>query len=116
MRRPPLHRRRHLGTFPLRRRHAFSLVEMVMVIAIIGMISSMAIPRISQGATGATDAALAGDLAIIRRAINFYAAEHNGNFPGPSAAAPCPGEAICPHKHHSFRGREMVSTLHGSLP
>lgn len=56
-----------------------------MVVTIIGMISSMAIPRISKGATGASDASLAGNLVVIRKAINFYAAEHNGDFPGPNA-------------------------------
>lgn len=70
----------------LRRRRAFSLVEMVMVITIIGMISSMAIPRISRGASGASDASLAGDLAVVRRALNMYWAEHNCNFPGPNSA------------------------------
>jgi prepilin-type N-terminal cleavage/methylation domain-containing protein len=69
-----------------RQRRAFSLVEMVMVITIIGMISSMAVPRISKGTTSVNDASLAGNLVIIRKAINFYAAEHNGDFPGPSAA------------------------------
>lgn len=57
-----------------------------MVVMIIGMVSSMAIPRISRGATGASDAALAADLTIVRKAILFFAAEHNGEFPGPNAA------------------------------
>jgi prepilin-type N-terminal cleavage/methylation domain-containing protein len=68
-----------------RQRRAFTLVEMVMVVMIIGMISSMAIPRITRGSTAASDAALAADLTIVRKAILFYAAEHNGEFPGPSA-------------------------------
>src|SRR5262249_44355732 len=66
-------------------RRAFSLVEMVMVMTIIGMLSSMAIPRISRGASGASDATLAGDLAVIRRAINIYWAEHTSVFPGATA-------------------------------
>lgn len=57
-----------------------------MVITIIGMISSMAIPRMSKATAGASEAALAGDLIIIRKAINFYAAEHGGTFPGPTTA------------------------------
>jgi len=59
----------------------FSLVELVVVIVIIGIIAAMAIPRLSRGAAGASEASLSGNLAIIRNAINFYAAEHNNAFP-----------------------------------
>src|SRR5262245_39613667 len=64
-----------------RRRRAFTLVELVMVVMIICMISSMAIPRLSRGATAAADVTLAGDLTVVRKAILYYAAEHNGAFP-----------------------------------
>ncbi|MBN2447264.1 MAG: prepilin-type N-terminal cleavage/methylation domain-containing protein [Phycisphaerae bacterium] len=64
------------------RRHGFSLVELVVVIVIIGILAAMAIPRLSRGSAGASDAALGGDLAIVRNAINLYAAEHNTKFPG----------------------------------
>jgi prepilin-type N-terminal cleavage/methylation domain-containing protein len=60
---------------------AFSLVELVVVIVIIGIIAAMAIPRLSRGTAGAGDSALAGDLAIVRNAINLYGAEHNGAYP-----------------------------------
>lgn len=69
-----------------RKRRAFTLVEMVMVVMIIGMISSMAIPRISRGASAAADATLAADLTVVRKAILYFAAEHNGAFPGPNSA------------------------------
>jgi prepilin-type N-terminal cleavage/methylation domain-containing protein len=59
----------------------FSLVELVVVIVIIGIIAAMAIPRLSRGTAGAADASLAGNLAIIRNAINIYEAEHNGAYP-----------------------------------
>jgi prepilin-type N-terminal cleavage/methylation domain-containing protein len=59
----------------------FSLVELVVVIVIIGIIAAMAIPRLSRGTAGAADSAVAGNLAIIRNAINIYQAEHNGDFP-----------------------------------
>ena len=57
-----------------------------MVVMIIGMISSMAIPRISRGASGAADVTLAADLTVVRKAILYFAAEHNGAFPGPTGA------------------------------
>ena len=65
-----------------RRGRGFSLVELVIVIVIIGVIAAIAVPRISRGAKGAADAALKANLATIRNAIDLYAAEHGGDFPG----------------------------------
>lgn len=62
-------------------RSGFSLLELVIVVVIIGIIAAIAIPRMSRGAAGAGDAALSGNLAVIRNAIDMYAAEHNGSFP-----------------------------------
>ncbi len=60
----------------------FSLVELVVVIVIIGILAAMAIPRLSRGSAGASDAALSGNLSVMRNAINMYAAEHNNKYPG----------------------------------
>jgi general secretion pathway protein G len=68
------------------RKTGFTLVELVLVIVIIGVLAAVAIPRLSRGSAGAGNAALASDLAMIRNAINLYAAEHNNVFPGPDAA------------------------------
>ena len=65
---------------------AFSLVELVVVVAIIGMIASMAIPRMSRGAVAAAGSSLLGDLTIVRTAVLRYAIEHRNSFPGPDAA------------------------------
>ncbi len=64
----------------------FSLVELVVVIVIIGILAAMAIPRLSRGSAGAGNAAVAGNLATVRAAINLYAAEHNSRFPSGTAA------------------------------
>ncbi len=69
-----------------RRNSAFSLLELVIVVVIIGIIAAIAIPRMSRGARGADESALKGDLAILRNAIDLYAAEHGGNFPSGTAA------------------------------
>ena len=62
-------------------RSGFSLLELVIVVVIIGIIAAIAIPRMSRGSAGAADSALSGNLAVLRNAIDMYAAEHNGAFP-----------------------------------
>ncbi len=64
----------------------FSLVELVVVIVIIGILAAIAIPRLSRGSQGASQSALAVNLATVRNSISLYAAEHNSSFPGPDAA------------------------------
>lgn len=64
-----------------RRSRAFSLIELVIVIVILGVIGAIAIPRMSRGASGASESGAVSDLAILRSAIELYAAEHNGAFP-----------------------------------
>lgn len=63
------------------RRGGFSLIELVIVVVVIGIIAAIAIPRLSRATAGAADSALAGDLAVLRNAIDLYAAEHGGAFP-----------------------------------
>jgi len=63
------------------RKRGFSLLELVIVVVIIGIIAAIAIPRMSRGTAGAADSALAGDLAVLRNAIDLFAAEHGGKFP-----------------------------------
>ena len=64
-----------------KKRCGFSLIELVIVVVIIGIIGAIAIPRLSRGAEGASDSALAGDLAVMRNALDLYATEHGGTYP-----------------------------------
>ena len=83
---PSLSRGRYEGNRPTMKTHmdtagdhrsGFSLIEVVIVIVIIGTISGIAIPRLSQGASNAAQTSLRADLALIRGAIEFYRAEHD---------------------------------------
>src|SRR5690348_13719205 len=62
-------------------RRGFSLIELVIVVVIIGIIAAIAIPRLSRGASGAADSAVAGNLTVLRNAIDLYATEHGGTYP-----------------------------------
>ncbi len=67
------------------RTRAFSLVEMIIVVVIIGILAAIAIPRLSRGASGASDSGVRGNLSVLRNAIELYYYEH-GEYPGKNAA------------------------------
>ncbi|MCA9300057.1 MAG: prepilin-type N-terminal cleavage/methylation domain-containing protein [Phycisphaerales bacterium] len=60
---------------------AFSIIELMMVMAIAALLVAVAIPRLSRGAEGASENALERDLVTLRGAIDRYAAEHFGTWP-----------------------------------
>jgi prepilin-type N-terminal cleavage/methylation domain-containing protein len=62
-------------------RRGFSLLEVVIVVAIIAILAAIGIPRMSRGAKGANDSALAGSLQTLRNALDLYGAEHAGSYP-----------------------------------
>ncbi len=64
-----------------RRKRGFSLLEVVIVVAIIAILAAIGIPRMSRGSRGAGDSALRADLAVLRNAVDLYAAEHQGTYP-----------------------------------
>jgi len=65
-----------------RRIPSFSLVELVIVVVIIGVIAAIAVPRMSSASARSTENALVANLHEMRKAIDVYAAEHRGVFPG----------------------------------
>lgn len=65
----------------------FSLLELVIVVVILGIIAAIAVPRMSRGSAGAADSALSANLAVMRNAIDLFAAEHNGDLPTLAAIA-----------------------------
>ncbi|GMU21178.1 MAG: hypothetical protein AMXMBFR13_12710 [Phycisphaerae bacterium] len=75
----------HFSNRKRKNNRAFSLVELVIVIVIIGVIAAVAIPRVSRASRGAGDSALSSNLAVLRNAIELYASEHNGSYPGSTA-------------------------------
>ena len=72
----PMHRSRAT------RRPAFSMMELVIVMVIMGVLAAIALPRIVGASERAKAEALAKDLAEVRNAIEVYKAEHQGRIPG----------------------------------
>jgi len=68
----------------LSRRHnaGFSFVEILIVVAIIGILAAIAIPEILDRSQQAKETAAKENLQIIRQAIECYAAKNGGIAPG----------------------------------
>lgn len=63
------------------RRNAFTLVELVVVIMILGILAAVAVPKLVSTTGNATDNGLRQTLAVVRDAIDVYAAQNASKFP-----------------------------------
>lgn len=70
-----------MGRGRCRHPSAFSLVELVMVIAIIAVLGAIAVPRMTKASQRAAANALQANLTNVRKGIDQYYAEHL-RFPG----------------------------------
>jgi prepilin-type N-terminal cleavage/methylation domain-containing protein len=65
-----------------RDRWAFTLVELMIVVAILGIMAAIVLPEFQSHTQQAKEAAAKDNLRILREAIERYAAEHNDVAPG----------------------------------
>ena len=70
----------YLGKSAMRR--AFSIAELVIVAAIIGILAALVVPHVQNHATTAKVAAARDNLRMLRSAIELYAARHQDVAPG----------------------------------
>jgi prepilin-type N-terminal cleavage/methylation domain-containing protein len=64
------------------KKRAFSLVEMLIVISILGIMAAIVIPMLKDHSQKAKEAAAKDNLRVLRTAIEAYAARNNGVPPG----------------------------------
>lgn len=61
---------------------AFTLVELLIVVAILGILAAMVLPTLQGHITEAKESAAKDNLRILRNTIELYAFQHNGFPPG----------------------------------
>jgi prepilin-type N-terminal cleavage/methylation domain-containing protein len=70
----------------LRTSRGFTLIELMIVVAIIGILSAIAIPKFADLIRKSNEGATKGNLGAVRSAISIYYGEMEGWFPSPSAS------------------------------
>jgi len=76
-------------------RRGFSLVELMIVVALIGILAAMVLPEFKGNTAEAKEVAAKNNLHILRAAIELYAAQHGGVPPGyPNGDTSCQPSAF----------------------
>jgi general secretion pathway protein G len=64
------------------KKSAFTLVEILIVVIILGILAAIVIPQFTQASNDARTNALASDLQTVRSQLQRYKVQHLDNFPG----------------------------------
>lgn len=68
-----------------KREKGFTLIELMIVVAIIGILAAIAIPRFADLIKKAKEGGTKGNLGAIRSALSVYYSDNEGKYPGASA-------------------------------
>ncbi|MBL0059096.1 MAG: prepilin-type N-terminal cleavage/methylation domain-containing protein [Elusimicrobia bacterium] len=63
------------------RSRGFTLIELMLVVAIIGLLAAIAIPKFGDAIIRSKEAAVRGHMGALRSAISIYYADNEGFFP-----------------------------------
>jgi general secretion pathway protein G len=70
----------------MKRRAGFTLIELVIVVMILGILAGVAAPKLFNQTSRATDNGVMQTLAVVRDAIELYAADNGGAVPADATA------------------------------
>ena len=86
----------------MKRQKGFTLIELIVVIMILGILATIAVPKFLKTSARAHDNATRQSLAVVRNAIELYTADNNGELPGQGASPDL--------------GADLVDYLRGNFP
>jgi len=63
------------------KRNAFTLVEILIVVIILGILAAIVVPQFTEASGDAKVSALASDLQTVRNQLQLYKIQHNNSYP-----------------------------------
>ncbi|HNG46017.1 MAG TPA: prepilin-type N-terminal cleavage/methylation domain-containing protein, partial [Elusimicrobiota bacterium] len=63
------------------KKNGFTLIELMLVVAIIGLLAAIAIPKFANLVVKSREAAMKGQLGAIRSALSIYYSDNEGFYP-----------------------------------
>jgi len=99
-------------------RRGFTLIELMIVVAIIGILAAIAVPKFADLVRKSKDGATKGNLGAIRSALQIYYAEMEGSYPGdldalaPKYISEIPTAKLGPY-HGDSSATCLISTAFG---
>lgn len=73
--------KREVPVTHIHRRSGFTLIELMLVVAIIGLLAAIAVPKFANLVIKAKEASTRGKLGSVRSAMGIYYADNEGHFP-----------------------------------
>jgi prepilin-type N-terminal cleavage/methylation domain-containing protein len=103
---------------PDKSRAGFTLIELMIVVAIIGILAAIAIPKFAELIRKSSEGATKGNLGAIRSALSIYYGDMEGVYPASPAGMTLAGKYIAtipaaktPNYHADSSGNTFGSTV-----
>ena len=93
---------------------AFTLVEILIVVVILGILGAIVIPQFSDASGDAKRSALISNLATIRAQLELYKLQHNGSYPTDSTTSGTLGPYLLSLPVNPYTGTSTVNAADGT--
>lgn len=95
-------------------KRAFSIVELMIVVAVLGILAAIVVPQFQNNTTEAKAAVAKNNLRILRSAIELYTAQHSGVPPGYPDNNPANPPAASSFKYQMIEKKSYLKQMPGN--